>query len=56
MPQPIDLSQENWAHVTSYNTPESAPIQIDVVSLIDNISNANIDNILWDVQDREYVN
>jgi len=51
----LNLNIENWALVESYNTPESAPVHQDIISLIDDISNANIDNILWDLESREYV-
>lgn len=54
MPE-LNLNVENWALVESYNTPESAPAHQDIISLIDHISNANINNILCDLESREYV-
>lgn len=55
MTKSLNLNIDHWSMVEAHDSPESFPIFNDLISLIDDISNANIYNILCDVEDREYV-
>lgn len=55
MTKSLNLNIDHWSMVESQDSTEYFPIFNDLISLIDDISSANIYNILCDAEHREYV-
>lgn len=53
--QPLNLNIENWSMLDFADCSESVPTIADVVSLADDISNANTDD-LCDLLNHQYIN